>query len=242
MKSSNSVYLNSNMKSIENEEDNKNFYELTPNIKRGFIRKVYGILSTQLFTTFVLCTATLYNETLKNIVTNTNVFGICVIVSLASICSLQCYHQKYPWNMLILLLFTLSEGIIISRITLLYSENSHGNIVFEALCTTFVVFSSLTSIVFFVKKDFTFLENILCVGIISLITLSIFQFFMNSLILHVVIGWFGVVVFSGYILYDTSLLLTKLGPDDFILASVMLYLDILNLFLSILQLFGASRD
>lgn len=46
----------------------------------------------------------------------------------------------------------------------------------------------------------------------------------------------GALIFIGYILYDTSNLIHVHGPDDYIVATVMLYLDIVNLFLYLLQL------
>ena len=46
----------------------------------------------------------------------------------------------------------------------------------------------------------------------------------------------GALIFIGYILYDTSNLIHVHGPDDYIIATVSLYLDIINLFLYLLQL------
>jgi len=48
----------------------------------------------------------------------------------------------------------------------------------------------------------------------------------------------GVLVFTGYILYDTSMIIHRFGPDDYIIASVELYIDLINLFLFILSLLG----
>ena len=46
----------------------------------------------------------------------------------------------------------------------------------------------------------------------------------------------GALLFVGYILYDTSLIIHHLGPDDYVVAAVTLYLDIINLFLYLLEL------
>merc|ERR1712166_1706923 len=46
----------------------------------------------------------------------------------------------------------------------------------------------------------------------------------------------GALLFSGYILYDTSVIMLHMGPDDYIMASVSLYLDIINLFLYLLEI------
>jgi FtsH-binding integral membrane protein len=53
---------------------------------------------------------------------------------------------------------------------------------------------------------------------------------------HSIFSMFGAVLFSGYILYDTSNIMHHMGPDDYILAAVSLYLDIINLFLYLLEI------
>lgn len=55
-------------------------------------------------------------------------------------------------------------------------------------------------------------------------------------------GIVGTIVFSGFIIYDTNNIMRYLGLDDFIIASVELYLDVVNLFLCILTLFQVSSN
>jgi FtsH-binding integral membrane protein len=51
----------------------------------------------------------------------------------------------------------------------------------------------------------------------------------------------GVILFSLFILYDTSMIMNRLGTDEWVIASVDLYLDVLNLFLYLLRLLGAGK-
>ena len=53
---------------------------------------------------------------------------------------------------------------------------------------------------------------------------------------------FGVLIFSGYIVFDTWLITKKLSPDEWVLAVVSLYLDFVNLFINILRLLNGNRD
>jgi FtsH-binding integral membrane protein len=46
----------------------------------------------------------------------------------------------------------------------------------------------------------------------------------------------GALLFCGYILFDTSMILHHYGPDDYIMAAIALYLDLINLFLYMLEL------
>ena len=52
---------------------------------------------------------------------------------------------------------------------------------------------------------------------------------------------FGAFIASGYILYDTSEIIHRLDPDDFVFACMSLYLDIIMLFLRLLELFGHKQ-
>ena len=55
-------------------------------------------------------------------------------------------------------------------------------------------------------------------------------------------GAFGALLFSGYIIYDTYNIMNRMGPDDWVMACVELYLDVINLFLSILEIFSSSSN
>ena len=52
----------------------------------------------------------------------------------------------------------------------------------------------------------------------------------------------GALLFVGYILYDTSVIVHHLGPDDYVVAAVTLYLDIINLFLDFLKILRYLND
>lgn len=59
---------------------------------------------------------------------------------------------------------------------------------------------------------------------------------------NAIIGGFGAVIFSGYIIYDTENLIKRFTYDEYIWASVTLYLDILNLFLTILRMLNRGDN
>jgi FtsH-binding integral membrane protein len=52
----------------------------------------------------------------------------------------------------------------------------------------------------------------------------------------------GTLLFSGYIVYDTFLINSRLSPDEYIMGAISLYLDFVNLFLSILRLLNNIQD
>lgn len=61
------------------------------------------------------------------------------------------------------------------------------------------------------------------------------QMFFYSKTLELVFAAAGALLFCGFIIYDTHLLMHKLSPEDYIVAAISLYLDIINLFLHLLN-------
>lgn len=74
-----------------------------------------------------------------------------------------------------------------------------------------------------------------------LLPLFSLQFFFNSDATELVLAGVGALVFCGFIIYDTSLLMKQLSPEEHILASINLYLDIVNLFLHILRILDSMK-
>jgi FtsH-binding integral membrane protein len=78
--------------------------------------------------------------------------------------------------------------------------------------------------------------------IVSLILFSVFMIFFYSSFVHMLFCLFAIFVYSFFIVYDTQLIAggryAELTYDDYILGSIMLYIDIIGLFLYILSLIG----
>ncbi|HEY7772443.1 MAG TPA: Bax inhibitor-1/YccA family protein [Marinagarivorans sp.] len=128
-----------------------------------------------------------------------------------------------------------------------YLQSANGGmIVMQALGGTALVFFALSGYVLTTRKDFSFMGGFLMVGLITVVVASL---------AFVVLGMFGVhmpamqlalsavvvLLMSGFILYDTSAIIHG-GETNYIMATVRLYLDILNLFTALLHLIGATSD
>lgn len=149
---------------------------------------------------------------------------------------LHVYQQKHPLNLLFLGLFTASISLTVG----VSCANTDGRIVLEALILTSAVVVGLTGYTFWAAKkgkDFSFLGPILFTSLVVLLLTSLIQmFFPFGSTSTAIFSAFGAIVFSGYIVYDTENLIKRFTYDEYIWASVSLYLDILNLFLTILQM------
>merc|ERR1719198_1576751 len=149
---------------------------------------------------------------------------------------LYCYKDRHPLNLALLGGFTLAMTYTVGVVCAMYYQNHMGLVVLQALVLTAAVFVSLSTYVLVTKKDFSFLGGALFAGLIILIVWSLLNaFFDFGLGGRMVFSLAGALLFVGFILYDTSLLMHHLGPDDYIIAAVMLYLDVINLFLYLLE-------
>lgn len=113
-----------------------------------------------------------------------------------------------------------------------------GALVMQALGTTALVFFGLSAYVLTTKKDFSFMGGFLLVGLIVAVVASIANIFMGIPALSLAVSAAIVFIMSGFILFDTSRIVNG-GETNYIRATVSMYLNIYNLFTSILHLLGA---
>lgn len=74
---------------------------------------------------------------------------------------------------------------------------------------------------------------------LAALPMIVFSFFFRNFILYILIEFFLVALYCIYILYDTRVICEKFSYDDYIIGAVTLYMDIIMLFLHLLELFGA---
>ncbi|KAF4358718.1 hypothetical protein F8388_013671 [Cannabis sativa] len=211
-------------------------------LRWGFIRKVYGILAAQiLLTTVVSAITVLYSPVNDLLRSSPGLLLFLAIFPLILLWPLYVYQQKHPLNFIFLGLFTLSLSLTVG----VSCANTDGKIVLEALILTSAVVTSLTGYTFWASKkgkDFSFLGPVLFTGLIILVLSSFIQaFFPLGSTSVAIYGAVGAIIFSGYIVYDTQNLIKRFTYDEYIWAAITLYLDILNLFLTILRMLKQSE-
>lgn len=121
-----------------------------------------------------------------------------------------------------------------------------GMIIMQALGGTALVFFALSGYVLTTRKDFSFMGGFLMVGLITVVIASLAFMVLGLFGIHMpaaslAISAVVVLLMSGFILYDTSAIIHG-GETNYIMATVRLYLDILNLFTALLHLLGFLND
>lgn len=152
--------------------------------------------------------------------------------------------QKFKNNgigVALLLGFTFFMGLMLSQIlqVALALENG-GEMIALAGGGTAVIFLTMSAIGNNERHDFSFLGKFLCIGVIMLIIAMIANIFLKMAFLDMALTIIGLGIFSIYILYDINKIV-KGGENNYILATLSVYLDIYNVFVSLLKIIMASR-
>lgn len=215
-------------------------------IRQGFIRKVFSILAVQLFITFGAALLMSTNESVRYYcMHNMWPFYLSIPLVFGSLVGLACcgdLHRTFPHNYILLGVFTVAESYMVGTATMAYDTST----VLQAIIITGVLTAGLVLYAFQTKYDFTTQGGVLFCALITLICFSFIAIFLpQSKLMHLVFASLGAFLFSCYIVYDVQILMDgkrmQLSPDDYVLGAINLYLDILNLFLYILQILNESK-
>jgi FtsH-binding integral membrane protein len=108
-----------------------------------------------------------------------------------------------------------------------------------------VLFGVMSFYGYFTKKNLDSLGQFMFVGLIAIIIASIINIFIGSTVFQMVISALAIVIFLGLTAYDTQKIRESLFYDETGIAEITgaltLYLDFINIFLSLLQLFGEKK-
>ena len=139
--------------------------------------------------------------------------------------------------------FTGIEGASLGWILNQYAGMANGpQLIMQALGLTSLIFMSLSFYAITTKKDFSFMKGFIFAGLIVMIACGLINlFFMQSSMMFLAINAGIALLMTAAILYDTSRIIHG-GETNYIRATVCLYLDFINLFLSLLHLLGASSN
>jgi modulator of FtsH protease len=164
-----------------------------------------------------------------------------VILEFVLLFALLAAKNKTPINLVLLFAFTFMTGFTLAPTLAMYINANMGYVIGEAFGLTAVAFGALTIFAMNTKRDFTTIGKILFITLIILIVASIANIFLHLPVLQLIIASVGAVLFSFFILYDTQNIIRGNVSSE-IEAAVALYLDFLNLFISLLQILGVLND
>jgi uncharacterized protein len=144
---------------------------------------------------------------------------------------------------LFLHVFAALMGLSFATIFVVYNMGS----IVSAFMGAAVLFATMSGYGYFTKRSLDSWGSFLFVGLIAIIIASVINIFIGSTVMAMVISAIGVIVFLGLTAYDTQKIreMVSVGGDtgkQEVIGALSLYLDFINLFLMLLQLFGGRKD
>ena len=165
-----------------------------------------------------------------------------VILEFVFLFGLYAVKDKPGINLAVLFGFTFLSGLTLTPLlSSVFNMPGGASIVAQAFLMTSVAFGGISMFAMTTKKDFSSMGKMLMIAVIILIVGSISNIFIGSPILQLGIAMIGALVFSAFILYDTQQII-KGGFSTPIEAAIALYIDFLNLFISLLQILAAFNS
>ena len=169
---------------------------------------------------------------------------IVVFAPLILILAFSVASERFSKSGLQLFLYIFSGlmGLSFATIFAIYNMGS----IFTAFMGSAVLFGTMTGYGYFTKKDLSSMGQLMFVGLIAVVIASIINIFIGSTVMQMVISAIAIIVFLGLTAYDTQKIReivtqdTDTGREE-VLGALSLYLNFINVFLSLLQLFGEKK-
>ncbi|TNN03186.1 protein lifeguard 3-like isoform X1 [Takifugu rubripes] len=219
-------------------------------IRHGFIRKVYLILTAQLAVTIsVVAVFTFVDPVRLFVIRYPGIYWASFVVYFIVYCILICCKEprrRFPWNLVLLGVFTLALSYMCGTISSYYDTKA----VFLAMGITALVCVAVTVFCFQTKVDFTSCGGFLCIAAVVLMVIGVVTAIVLSFQyvpwLHMLYAAIGAVVYTLFLVYNTQLLIGNrelaISPEEYVYGALSLYIDIVHIFLFILQVSGAATD
>lgn len=199
-----------------------------------------------LITLVCVAIATIHIPTKNYIKTHPGLSLIAIVITFGTLIALACcenLRRKTPANFILLFVFTVAESFLLSVTVTRYYPSE----VLLALGLTTLICFALTIFALQTKIDFTVMGGFLLVAALVLLVGSIVAMFFPGKLMTLIIASAGALIFSLYLIYDTQLMVGgnhkySISPEEYIFAALNIYVDVINIFMYILAIIGATND
>ena len=164
---------------------------------------------------------------------------LSIIGSIGCLIALYFAKTKPGLNLALFYAFSTFEGMALGLIIESYVSRGMGGVVINAALTTGGLVMALGAYAWTTKRDLSGMASYLFAGLLAVIIAGFVGFFIQSTMFHLILSAATAVIFSGFVMYDFQRLRhAQGGMTDAVWLAVSIYLDIFNLFLAILRIFG----
>jgi FtsH-binding integral membrane protein len=169
---------------------------------------------------------------------------IVIFAPLVAILAFSFASERFSKSGLQLFLhgFAALMGLSFATIFAIYTMGS----IVSAFMGAGVLFGVMSGYGYFTKKDLSGVGQFMIIGLIAIIIASIINIFIGSTVMQMVISALAIIIFMGLTAYDTQRIRELVSYDNTgreeVIGALTLYMDFINLFINLLQLFGVKKD
>ena len=213
-----------------------------------FYAKVYGLvgmgIALSALISFLMLTV-FVNNTLALLQNPSMLWGALIAEVAVVFVASTAAAKNRPSALPLFLIYSALNGFTLTFVILSYTATT----VLSAFLSSAILFFVMSAIGVFIKRDLSGLSRALIAGIIGIIIASVINMFMASSGLAYLISIVSVLLFSGLIAYDNQRIKSiyyqtggHVADGWAISMALSLYIDFINIFLSLLRIFGNGRD
>jgi FtsH-binding integral membrane protein len=206
--------------------------------------RVYGHMGLAVITSMIVSFFVGTNPALLAFFFTGALKWIVIFAPLVAILAVSFAMDKFSKESLTIFLHGFAALMGLSFATIFAMFNM-GSIV-SAFMSAAILFGVMSGYGYFTKKNLDSIGQFMFIGLIAIIIASVVNIFIGSTVMQMVISAIAVIVFLGLTAYDTQRIREMVSVDNDGKAEVMgalsLYLDFINLFLALLQLFGGRKE
>ena len=170
---------------------------------------------------------------------------IVIFAPLAAILVLAFASEHFNETQLKLFLYSFAALMGLSMATI-FAVFTMGSIV-SAFMGAAILFAVMSGYGYFTKQSLDSMGKFMIVGLIAIVIASIVNIFIGSTVMQMVISALAIIIFLGLTAYDTQKIREAVSADgdtgrEEVLGALTLYMDFINLFMNLLQLFGVKKS
>ena len=206
--------------------------------------RVYGHMGLAVITSMIISFLVGNNAALMEFFFTGAMKWVVIFAPLVAIFAVTFAVDRFSKSALTIFLhgFAALMGLSFSTIFVVYNLGS----IVSAFMSAAVLFGTMSFYGYFTKRNLDSIGQFMFIGLIAIIIASIINIFIGSTVMQMVISAISVIVFLGLTAYDTQKIRELVSVDNDgkseVMGALSLYLDFINLFLSLLQLFGGRKD
>ena len=206
--------------------------------------RVYGHMGLAVLTSMIVSALVAGSPALMALLFGTPLKWLVMFAPLVAILAAGFAYERMSKSTLQIFLhgFAAIMGLSFATIFVVYNMGS----IVSAFMAAAVLFGVMSFYGYFTKRDLTSMGQFMFVGLIAIIIASIVNIFIGSSVMQMVISAIAIVIFLGLTAYDTQNIRQMISYENDgkmeVWGALSLYLNFINIFLSLLQLFGQRND